>query len=365
MAYVAVRGGEEAIAAASALYRGIRLGSPEGASLPSRGIEDGLPFLIDQAMSEGSIYDPEGAAAAIKQAMGSMEEAVFLLRAYRSTLPRLRSSLPLDPASARLERRISACFKDIPGGQLLGPTSDYTHRILDLAIATDAATAAGAQGPGDTPISPSGGTIAWGPFPKVSDYLRAEGLLASLPDDDREPLDVTKKSLEFPATRAERLQILARGMTGAVIALGYAALRGYGILHPTVSELRVGLLPVLVACDDEDEEEAHFLGEARITEAESLVPIEIALPGGGAKIEFELGYGACFGRNESKAIAMSLLDQCLERADPRYPTHDEEFVLLHVDAVEATGFISHLKLPHYVTFQSKLDALRKAREGAR
>ena len=29
----------------------------------------------------------------------------------------------------------------------------------------------------------------------------------------------------------------------------------------------------------------------------------------------------------------------------------------HIDSVEATGFISHLKLPHYVTFQSKLDSV--------
>jgi len=56
---------------------------------------------------------------------------------------------------------------------------------------------------------------------------------------------------------------------------------------------------------------------------------------------------------------MSLLDQCLERPENGHAVHDEEFVLLHVDSVEATGFISHLKLPHYVTFQSELDSVRK------
>ena len=34
-----------------------------------------------------------------------------------------------------IERRISATFKDLPGGQLLGPTFDYTHRLLDPALA--------------------------------------------------------------------------------------------------------------------------------------------------------------------------------------------------------------------------------------
>ena len=69
------------------------------------------------------------------------------------------------------------------------------------------------------------------------------------------------------------------------------------------------------------------------------------------------------GDDESKAIAMSVLDHSLRADDVGFPTQDQEFVLYHIDGVEATGFISHLKLPHYVTFQSKLDsALRSAAE---
>lgn len=60
---------------------------------------------------------------------------------------------------------------------------------------------------------------------------------------------------------------------------------------------------------------------------------------------------------------MSILDQALEHGHKDYPTHDEEFVLSHIDSVEASGFISHLKLPHYVTFQSKLDSVRKIKKG--
>jgi alpha-D-ribose 1-methylphosphonate 5-triphosphate synthase subunit PhnI len=40
---------------------------------------------------------------------------------------------------------------------------------------------------------------------------------------------------------------------------------------------------------------------------------------------------------------------------------NQEFVLLHGDCLEMSGFISHLKLPHYVTFQSKLDRVRHSR----
>jgi alpha-D-ribose 1-methylphosphonate 5-triphosphate synthase subunit PhnI len=181
---------------------------------------------------------------------------------------------------------------------------------------------------------------------------------------------VTKKSLEFPTQRSERLQILARGQTGAVTALGYASLRGYGALHPTVGELRVGRLPLTVSDPfsgvQGDPEDDHFVGEIRVTEVEMLVPVEIPRGEGRTDLEFDLGYGLCYGRNETKAIAMALLDQVLsasaEGTGLKGPLSDEEFVLLHVDSVEATGFISHLKLPHYVTFQSKLESVRASRK---
>jgi alpha-D-ribose 1-methylphosphonate 5-triphosphate synthase subunit PhnI len=206
-------------------------------------------------------------------------------------------------------------------------------------------------------------------LPKVVTFLRQEGLMApTLPCTD--PLiDVTMESVSFPTTRSQRLQILTRGQTGAVTALGYAALRGWGSasLHPTVGELRVGMLPLEIqdplGSDTDDEEENHYyIGEIRVTEVESFIPMNTQRPDGREEIDFSIGYGLCMGHNETKTIAMSILDNCLEIGDPRFPTHDEEFVLLHIDSVEATGFISHLKLPHYVTFQSKLDSLRKSRQ---
>jgi alpha-D-ribose 1-methylphosphonate 5-triphosphate synthase subunit PhnI len=38
-------------------------------------------------------------------------------------------------------------------------------------------------------------------------------------------------------------------------------------------------------------------------------------------------------------------------------------VLYHSDNVEASGFVQHLKLPHYVDFQSELELLRRLRAG--
>ena len=179
--------------------------------------------------------------------------------------------------------------------------------------------------------------------------------------------------LTFPAPRSVRLQTLARGMTQAVEALGYAAIRGFGPAHPTVGELRSGRVAVAVdhPLEAGDEQDAYYLGSVPVTEVESVFESEGESDAGdGAAtatrsdggLSLAIGYGLVFGRAETKAIAMSVLDHCLEHGDKRFPTEDEEFVLYHVDGVEATGFISHLKLPHYVTFQSKLSSVRGTRD---
>lgn len=426
MGYVAIKGGTAAIEASIERLAYERIKS--GGVLDVERVRAGMRLLVDQVMSESSLFDEEIAAICIKQAEGSPEEAVFTMRAFRSTLPRTHYSTVVESESMRIERRISATFKDIPGGQILGASYDYVHRLIDFSLSgesdADAAawlaewrrvaesvgaadgvstgpnlgvevggapTAHGGRSDGEGGAPGGRGQAAAGPhlaaavpppavdavfpigrLPKVMDYLRDQGLMKPMVDDDTPPFDVTKESLSFPASRSARLQVLTRGQTGTVTALGYASLRGYGpLLHPTVGELRVGWLPVSVpspfgsglAQDGEatSDDDSYYVGEVRVTEVESVVPVAVPRGEGKTEIEFDLGYGICFGQNETKAIAMSLLDQCLENPDPGHPTHDEEFVLLHIDSVEATGFISHLKLPHYVTFQSELDSVRKSR----
>ncbi|WP_127581370.1 carbon-phosphorus lyase complex subunit PhnI [Paenibacillus koleovorans] len=373
MAYVAVKGGTAAIEESLRLlqYERVR----QGVVLDVRSIEGGLRGLIDQVMSESSLYSETLAALAIKQAEGNPEEAVFLLRAYRSTLPRKHYSRTVVSGDMRVERRISASFKDIPGGQLLGATTDYSHRLLDfelaeeseasvrewlLAFERDTREAAYAGAGGDRQAAESLARI-----PKVLDYLRQEGLLPECPLDSREPDDVTRSSLTFPASRSQKLQVLTRGQTGAVTSMAYAVIRGYGMVHPTVGELRVGRLPVYVDSPtrpSDDEEEAYYIGDLKATEVEMLIPAMVEKERGRKELQFDFGYGLCFGQNETKAIAMSILDKSLERGDKTVPTENEEFVLFHIDSVESTGFISHLKMPHYVTFQSKLNDVRKTRQ---
>jgi alpha-D-ribose 1-methylphosphonate 5-triphosphate synthase subunit PhnI len=360
MGYVAVKGGTSAIDASLERLKYERLKNFRTIKVDD--IEASMRCLIDQLMSESSLYDEYLSSIAIKQAEGSPEEAVFILRAYRSTLSRNYYSCVTDTKNIFLERRISASFKDIPGGQILGATQDYSHRLLDFDLSWEEEKDCKEWVKKylqsvENPASPTEDTQVSG----VIDYLEKQGLLRPILANNTPPDDVTKESVQFPCSRSQRLQLLSRGQTGAVIALGYAAIRGYGAYHPTVAELRVGQVPIFVESPllSEDEEEAYYIGDIKVTEVETLFPVAVNKNQDKKEIKFEIGYGLCYGQNESKAIAMSILDHCLETANPKYPTHNEEFVLMHIDPVEATGFISHLKLPHYVTFQSELDAVRK------
>ncbi len=354
MAYVTVKGGREAIEASIEKVRYEQFKG--GVILKAEEVKSSMKSLVDQVMSEASLYDEDLAALSICQGEGSPEECVFLLRAYRSTLPRKHYSLEIKSEEMRIHRRISASFKDIPGGQLLGASRDYTHRLLDEEYFDKEAIRQVVEKWDELEMHEESELQ----FPKVLDYLRAQKMMVEYPVSEEEPDDVTKVSLTFPSSRSQRLQVLTRGQTGAVTALGYASLRGFGSVHPTVGELRVGRLPVSIAnpMDEKDEDDGYSIGDIEVTEVESIIPTFIEREDKSREMRFEIGYGICFGQNESKAIAMSILDNCLEHPS-EVPTHQEEFVLLHIDSVEATGFISHLKLPHYVTFQAELDGVRK------
>src|ERR1700686_4207576 len=133
--YVAVKGGERAIENAHRLLAHERRGDQAVAEVTLDQISGQLSLAVDRVMTEGSLYDRELAALAIKQARGDMIEAIFLLRAFRATLPRFGATEPVDTGRMQVRRRISSTFKDIPGGQVLGPTFDYTHRLLDSQLA--------------------------------------------------------------------------------------------------------------------------------------------------------------------------------------------------------------------------------------
>ena len=351
--YVAVKGGEQAILNSWRLLAEQRRGDPRLPELTLAQIRAQLGLAVDRVMAEGSLYDAELAALAIKQAQGDLIEAVFLLRAYRTTLPRLGVSLPIDTGAMRIERRISATYKDVPGGQVLGATYDYTQRLLDFQLA-----ASGAQA--DTPALEAAHGLP--PAPRVTEIMGGEGLLApeAPAAGDPAPRDLTREPIEFPANRALRLQNLARGDEGFLLALGYSTQRGYGNTHPFAGEIRHGR--VTIEIEPEELGFAIAIGEIAITECQMVNQFA-----GSASVppQFTRGYGLTFGACERKAMAMALVDRSL-RADElgeavTAPAQMEEFVLAHSDNVEASGFVQHLKLPHYVDFQSELELVRKLR----
>jgi len=360
--YVAVKGGEKAITAAHELLAEARRGDPEVAALSLAQIQQQLALAVDRVMSEGSIYDRELAALAIKQARGDLVEAIFLLRAYRTTLPRLAATLPIDTGAAHLRRRISATFKDVPGGQTLGPTFDYTHRLLDFALAAeDGAGVVGRENLSVAAASPS--PVAAGPISRVAELLHDEGLIEPIVPGDDQPGDVTREPLSFPADRAVRLQNLARGDEGFLLALAYSSQRGYANTHPFAGEIRMGSVEVEIVPP-----ELGFpvvIGEITVSECEMVNQFQ-----GSATVppQFTRGYGLAFGESERKAMAMALVDRSLRVAElgeeRTAPAQDEEFVLSHSDNVEASGFVQHLKLPHYVDFQSELNLIRRLRAAA-
>lgn len=358
MAYTTVTGGQEAIIQSHKLVELYRLKDATEV-LDTQTIRSQLRLLVDRVMSEASLYMPDYAALALKQAQGDAAEAAFLLCAYRSTLPRYRYSLTARTTEMRIIRRISAAFKDIPGGQILGPTYDYTHRLLNFSLLSEDQDEireflAGCE----VPQSEFTGVDT---FTKVTELLRVQGLVAPRRnlDEEQTPFDVTREKLRFPLPRSARLQMLARGETGAMTAFAYSSMRGYGAVHPTVGELRVGYLPVTIPYPyGSDDEDGLYVGEVLVTEVETVNSFIKNEDTG--EVQFSLGYGLVFGQNDVKAISMAILERSLD-VPGSAPVQDEEFVLLHIDSLESNGFVSHLKLPHYTTFQAFLDRIRSVK----
>ena len=350
--YVAVKGGERAILNSYQMLDTYRRGDTSVPELTLAQIREQMPLAVARVMAEGSLYDPHLAALALKQAAGDQIEAIFLLRAYRTTLARFGYTQAIDTGRMNLQRRISSTFKDVPGGQVLGPTYDYTQRLLDFSLEA---------GRDPAPLQPASEPLA-GHMPRVTGLLEAESLVEAdtIPAGDPAPPDLTREPLTLPAGRPARLQNLARADEGFLLAMGYSTQRGYGNSHPFAAEIRYGSTEVEMFI-----EELGFavtIGAVEVTECQMVSQFA-----GNADEAPRLtrGYGLTFGYNERKAMSMALADRAMraeelgEAADN--PANDIEFMLYHSDNVEASGFTQHLKLPHYVDFQANLELLRRLR----
>ena len=356
--YVAVKGGEKAIDAAHAQLRRERRGRLNVPELTTEQIASQLKLSVDRVMTEASLYCPALAALAVKQAMGDLQEAVFLLRAYRTTLPRFGSSEPVDTSAMRVSRRISATWKDLPGGQILGSTFDYTHRLLDRSLA-------GKKESTLPPAPEKTESICVRNLPRAMSALGTEGLLEAVPEATcgNAAADLTRRPLVLPADGPEdrpvRLQTLARADEGFLLGMAYSTQRGFGAVHPFTGELRRGFVELVITPEELDF--PIVAGEMEMTECDTVSRYTgTALPPCLTR-----GYGLVFGNNERKAISMSIVDRALrakELKEPETgPAQNPEFVLLHGDNVDASGFVQHIKLPHYVDFQAELSLIRGLR----
>jgi alpha-D-ribose 1-methylphosphonate 5-triphosphate synthase subunit PhnI len=357
MGYFAVKGGAEAIQNSLELMDFYRIKNATTV-LEIDQIVSQLRVAVGKVMSEGSLYSEEYAAIAIKQAEGDLLEAAFIIRAFRTTLERRFVSEPLNTREMFIKRKISASFREIPGGQILGPSMDYSQRILDVkkAIETKADL--------DRLLESFSGKIDASKLTNIShhekviDLLNKEGLIQKANEEENRALvDITREAIRFPAPRSARLQMMSRAETGSLMSMGYSSMRGFGSVHPTVGELRYGTVPVKIK---DPRGRIRHIGAVEMTEAEMITGTKKSNKEGVAL--FSIGYGLCFGQNDTKVICMGILDTTLRNPDTSMPANDQEFVLYHSEGIEAMGFTNHLKLPHYVTFQSSLKNVKAAIE---
>ncbi|MGL3149237.1 carbon-phosphorus lyase complex subunit PhnI [Microbacterium sp. A82] len=347
------KGGTEAIIAAERLVLERR--SSLDQALTVEAVIQSFPMAIDRIMGEGGLWDPATAAAAYLQGSGDISEAVHLIRAHRSTLPRLTHSEPLNPREMKLLRRVVSTQRQPDGPILLGETVDYTARILhdgpDLPLPI-------VEPVDETPLEHP----ADEPFRRFRDYLADKGVLVDRAlETDEEPFDIQMVAAQLPAQRSAVLSASAQADTGALINIWYQSILGpdsYAAEAVTLGEVRHGRLPLRVA--DPHTGELVQIGELRASECEAVASL------GGMRGEdpttFDVGYAMAFGHNERKVIAAASLDMSIVRfKDTETGRRLEQVMLFTTDGLSASGFLEHLKLPHYVTFESKLDASLAAR----
>lgn len=332
MGYVAVKGGEEAIRNSIAFYK-------------QEIAKDGLKFSVDRIMSEGSLYTKKLSREAIKKSAGDLLNAAFYIRAHRSSCQRIGISKPIDIEDMRIFRRISSAFKDIKGGQILGASNDYEVKLLS---------------------DEQNEEIDWSRYSDIDLFLpsalsifREKDLVKKLPFEE-EPWDITRVFPQSPYPRSALLQVMSRGETGGMLAFAYTTMRGYGDVHPTIGDLRLGVSGVFFKHPFLKSEVK--IGEIEITACECVGTFNKDEKG---EVRLTTGFGFCFGFNETKAISMAILDLALYNSaytiGEKSIANDFEMIMHHIDGIESQGFTNHYKLPHYVTFQADLQVFNNAK----
>lgn len=343
MGYVAIKGGEEAIKNSLAFYEE-EINSYQNINLSF--VENSLRYGIDKVMSEGSLYAKKLASLAILKSGGDLLNASFFLRAHRSSCARVGIAKTIYTDDMRIVRRISSAFKDINGGQILGPSNDYEVKLI---------------------LKKTRNKTVWEDY-KEEDVLvesalkplRDANMVKTLPKDENIS-DITRIFPSAPYPRSAVMQIMARGESGSMLGFAYTSMRGYGDIHPTIGDLRLGNCEVKFTHPFTKNEVK--IGEIDMTACEVAATFEKQSNG---DTKLTTGFGCCFGFNETKAISMSILDTTLYNKSHTIGeggiADNFEMIVHHIDGIESQGFTNHYKLPHYVTFQADLQVYENAKK---
>ncbi len=343
MGYVAIKGGEEAIKNSLSFYEESIVSKQ---NITDQDIENSLKYAVDKVMSEGSLYSKKLSSVAIKKAGGDLLNAAFFIRAHRSSCARAGIAKTINTDKMRVVRRISSAFKDIKGGQILGPSNDYEVKLI-LKKAMD--------------------KTIWDEFSEDDIFvesalkpLRDSGIVKELAKDESVS-DITRIFPNPPYPRSAVLQIMSRGETGSMLGFAYTSMRGYGDVHPTIGDLRLGSCDVKFTHPFTKNEVK--IGEIDVTACEVAANFDKQEDG---TMKLSTGFGFCFGFNETKAICMGIIDNSLYNSAHTIGegsiVDNFEMIVHHLDGIESMGFTNHYKLPHYVTFQADLHVLANAQE---
>ncbi|QOG12345.1 carbon-phosphorus lyase complex subunit PhnI [Arcobacter sp. FWKO B] len=346
MGYVAIKGGEDAINnSLNFYYESIN----KAEQINTKDVQNGLCYAVDKVMSEGSLYSKKLASVAIKKSAGDLLNAAFFLRAHRSTCQRIGIAKTIDVEKIRVIRRISSAFKDIKGGQILGPSNDYEVKlILEKKVLLKESEG----------FSDKDNILLSALAP-----LRQRNLVKKL-KADVEISDITRVFPEAPYPRSAVMQVLSRGESGSMLGFAYTSIRGFGDVHPTIGDLRLGYTDLMFTHPFTKKEVK--VGELEVTSCETAGMFEKQDNG---EVQLTTGFGFCFGFNETKSISMSILDLSLYNAKhsvgEKEFASDFEMIMHHIDGVDSMGFTNHFKLPHYVTFQADLQVFANAAKFAK
>lgn len=308
------------------------------ASAPQPQASVNLSVLAEQVCAEAGLWEPVVALRALNQSRGDTAHAVSMLRVWAATQPHAAAGT-IDPADVALVRRMSSAYPQVPGGQWLGFAPDLLPRQLswsDSAPATPEPPEAECSA-GDAPDRRS--------TPRVRDLLG--GVTMVTPADDGDSPDPAASVLVPPYTRAALLSMLARGETGALVAM--AAIILGRRQEAVLVELTVGIAGIRmphprtgVGC---------VVTEVPITEVEVVLDADV-----NGRPALAMGWGATLGTVERRAISLALLDAAMQ-ADKELREQlvlDEQTVLAATDGSATTGFVEHLRLPHYAGFTAYL-----------